>query len=99
MNKKPDLSFDKDQPVAVPPLPPVFKSKGEKVKAILASWGRAGLGAILAVVLVQLQDKGAFPQTWDEAQGMLFAAIVGGLLPMILRYLNPGDAAFGRGAK
>lgn len=55
-----------------------------KTKALLASYGRSVLGAALTLYMagVPLQD--------------LLYSLVGALLPVALRYLNPKDAAFGR---
>jgi len=57
----------------------------EKTKALLASYGRSVLGAGLTLYMagVPLQD--------------LAYSLVGALVPVALRYLNPKDAAFGRG--
>lgn len=55
-----------------------------KTKALLASYGRSVLGAALTLYMagVPLED--------------LLYSLVGALLPVALRYLNPKDAAFGR---
>lgn len=55
-----------------------------KTKALLASYGRSVLGAAITLYMagVPLQD--------------LAYSLVGALLPVALRYLNPKDAAFGR---
>jgi len=90
----PDTSFPAPGPV--PPAPPVWRSSRERWGAMLSSWARAALGAMLAIVLLQLQNSGKLPETKDEWGALLYAALVGGLLPMILRWLNPGDQAFGR---
>jgi hypothetical protein len=56
----------------------------EKLKALLASYGRSVLGAGLALYLAgtPLED--------------LLYSLVAALVPVALRYLNPKDAAFGR---
>lgn len=56
----------------------------EKSKALLASWGRSFLAASLAVYMAGESD----PKTI----GMAGLAAV---LPVILRWLNPKDTAFG----
>jgi hypothetical protein len=55
-----------------------------KTKALLASYGRSVLGAALTLYMagVPLED--------------LVYSLVGALVPVALRYLNPKDAAFGR---
>lgn len=55
-----------------------------KLKALLASYGRSVLGAGLALYLAgtPLED--------------LLYSLVAALVPVALRYLNPKDAAFGR---
>lgn len=56
----------------------------EKSKALLASWARSFLAAALAVFMAGESD----PKTI----GMAGLAAV---LPVILRWLNPKDTAFG----
>lgn len=56
-------------------------------KAILASYARSVVGAGVASYIASGQD-------WKAALNALWAAA----LPVILRYLNPKDQAFGRGA-
>ena len=53
-------------------------------KALLASWGRSFLAAVLTLVMAGHVD----PKTL--AMGGAAAVI-----PVILRWLNPNDAAFG----
>ena len=55
-----------------------------QAKALAASWARSFLAAGVAVYMAGITDPKAI-----AAAG--FAAI----LPVILRYLNPNDAAFG----
>ncbi len=56
-----------------------------KMKAILASYGRSVLGAGLALYMAGVTD----PKD-------LWAALVAALAPVVLRAINPNDAAFGR---
>ena len=53
-------------------------------KAILASYARSVLGAAVAVYVSTSDFKAAANALWAAA------------LPVVLRYLNPGDTAFGR---
>jgi hypothetical protein len=56
-------------------------------KALLASYGRSVLGAGIST-WVATQD-------WKLSLNALWAAA----LPVVMRYLNPGDTAFGKGAE
>ena len=56
----------------------------EKTKAIAASWGRSFLAAILALYMAGITD----PKT-------LLSAGIAALAPVVLRWLNPNDKAFG----
>ena len=56
----------------------------EKAKAIAASWGRSFLAAILALYMAGISD----PKT-------LLTAGIAALAPVVLRWLNPNDKAFG----
>lgn len=58
----------------------------ENNKALLASYGRSVLGAGVSTY--------AATQDWKLALNALWAAA----LPVIMRYLNPKDTAFGKGA-
>lgn len=58
----------------------------EQNKAMLASYGRSVLGAAVATY--------AATNDWKAALNSLWAAA----LPVILRYLNPKDSSFGKGA-
>ena len=58
----------------------------EQNKAMLASYGRSVLGAAVATY--------AATNDWKAALNSLWAAA----LPVILRYLNPKDTSFGKGA-
>ena len=57
-----------------------------KQKAMLASYARSVLGAAVATY--------AATSDWKAALNSLWAA----LLPVVLRYLNPNDPAYGRGS-
>jgi len=59
----------------------------EQNKALIASYGRSVLGAGVAVYVSTGDIKMAANALWAAA------------LPVILRYLNPKDIAFGKGAK
>ena len=58
----------------------------EANKAMLASYARSVLGAAVATY--------AATSDWKAALNSLWAAA----LPVILRYLNPKDASFGKGS-
>jgi hypothetical protein len=60
----------------------------EKSKALLASWGRSFLAASLALYMTGEQD----PKT-------LLMAGIAAILPVVLRWLNPKDTAFGLSGK
>jgi hypothetical protein len=57
----------------------------EQIKAVLASYGRSVLGAATALYASGVTD----PQT-------LAYALLGALVPVVLRAANPSDTAFGR---
>jgi hypothetical protein len=57
----------------------------EEIKAVLASYGRSVLGAATALYASGVTD----PQT-------LAYALLGALVPVVLRAANPSDTAFGR---
>ena len=56
----------------------------DKTKAMLASYGRSVLGAVIALYMAGVTD----PKD-------LWAALVAALAPVALRALNPADKAFG----
>lgn len=56
----------------------------DKAKALLASWARSFLAASLAVYLAGQSD----PET-------LLKAGLAAVLPVIIRWVNPKDTAFG----
>lgn len=57
----------------------------EQIKKVLASYGRSVLGAATALYASGVTD----PQT-------LAYALLGALVPVILRAANPSDTAFGK---
>ena len=57
----------------------------DQAKALLASWARSFLAACLAVYLAGVTDPKA-----------IASAGLAALAPVILRWLNPADPAFGR---
>lgn len=59
----------------------------EQNKALIASYARSVLGAGVAVYVSTGDIKMAANALWAAA------------LPVVLRYLNPKDVAFGKGAK
>ena len=56
----------------------------DKAKALLASWARSSVAGMLAVWMTGNQN----PK--DLAMGL-----VAGLVPMLARWANPNDVAFG----
>lgn len=56
-------------------------------KALIASYARSVLGAGVATYTAT--------QDWKLALNALWAAAI----PVVMRFLNPGDTAFGKGAK
>ena len=58
-----------------------------QAKALLASWARSFLAASLAVYLAGVTDPKA-----------ILGAGASALAPVIIRWLNPADSAFGRKA-
>jgi hypothetical protein len=57
----------------------------QQIKAVLASYGRSVLGAATAMYAAGVTD----PET-------LVYSLVGALVPVVLRAVNPNDKAFGR---
>lgn len=57
----------------------------KEAKAIAASWARSFVAASLALYMAGVTD----PKT-------LIAAGMSAVVPVILRWLNPSDSAFGR---
>ena len=60
----------------------------KNLKPILASWGRSFLAASVACYLAGVTDPAA-----------LLNAGVAAVLPVLLRWLNPSDLAFGKKAE
>jgi hypothetical protein len=58
-----------------------------KDKALLASYGRSMLAAVVALAVTGNNDPSA-----------LLAAAIGAVCPTALRYFNPKDMKFGRGS-
>ena len=56
-------------------------------KALLASYGRSMLSAVVALAMTGNTDPTA-----------LLAAAIGAVCPTALRYFNPKDAGYGRGS-
>lgn len=56
-----------------------------EVKAILASWTRSFLASCIAVYLAGVTEPKA-----------ILGAGLAAVLPVVLRWLNPNDEAFGR---
>ncbi len=56
-------------------------------KALLASYGRSMLAAVVALAVTGNTDSSA-----------LLAAAIGAVCPTALRYFNPKDMKFGRGS-
>jgi hypothetical protein len=59
----------------------------DQIKALAASWFRSFLAASLAVYLAGVTDPKA-----------ILGAGLSAIAPVILRWLNPADTAFGRKA-
>ena len=60
----------------------------ESLKALLASWARSFAAASLAVYLAGVTDPKA-----------ILTAGAAAVLPVVLRWLNPKDSAFGLSGK
>jgi hypothetical protein len=60
----------------------------EKLKALLASWARSFLAASIAVYMAGVTDPKA-----------ILTAGAAAVLPVVLRWLNPKDTAFGSTGK
>jgi hypothetical protein len=60
----------------------------ESLKALLASWARSFLAASIAVYLAGVHDPKA-----------ILTAGAAAVLPVVLRWLNPKDTAFGSTGK
>jgi hypothetical protein len=64
----------------------------KEFKAVLASWGRSFLAAVVSQIIV-LGDS-VLDLNGDGVRA-LAAAGLAAVLPVILRWLNPNDNAFG----
>lgn len=64
----------------------------KELKALLASWGRSFLAAVVAQLIV-LGD-GVLDLNRDGVKALVAAGLAA-VLPVILRWLNPNDVAFG----
>lgn len=65
-------------------------------KAMLASWARSFLAAAVSAFVATGGD--VFSLDIDGVKAILTAGVVA-VLPVVLRYLNPKDTAFGTGSK
>ncbi len=63
---------------------------------MLASWSRSFLAAALSAFVATGGD--VFSLDLEGVKAILTAGVVA-ILPVLLRYLNPSDTAFGTGAK
>ena len=64
----------------------------KETKALLASWGRSFVAACLAQFLAL--GSSAFDLNGDAVKSVIAAGIAA-VLPVVLRWLNPNDVAFG----
>jgi hypothetical protein len=64
----------------------------KELKAVVASWGRSFLAAVVAQLIV-LGD-GVLDLNRDGVRALVAAGLAA-VLPVILRWLNPNDVAFG----
>jgi hypothetical protein len=64
----------------------------KELKAVLASWGRSFLAAVVAQLIV-LGD-GVLDLNRDGVRALVAAGLAA-VLPVVLRWLNPNDVAFG----
>ncbi len=65
-------------------------------KAMLASWARSFMAAAVSAFVATGGD--VFSLDLEGVKAILTAGVVA-ILPVLLRYLNPSDTAFGTGAK
>ena len=68
----------------------------KKTQALLASYGRSLLGATLTAIAILSSQKGISPidfgiAEWGQVANALWAAVV----PVLLRWANKKDPAFG----
>ena len=59
----------------------------EQYKKMAASWGRSFLAASLACYMAGITDP-----------KLILSSGIAAILPVLMRYLNPNDAAYGRKA-
>jgi hypothetical protein len=64
----------------------------KELKAVLASWGRSFLAAVVAQLIV-LGDS-VLDLNRDGVRALVAAGLAA-VLPVVLRWLNPNDASFG----
>jgi hypothetical protein len=64
----------------------------KELKAVLASWGRSFLAAVVAQLIV-LGDS-VLDLNRDGVRALVAAGLAA-VLPVVLRWLNPNDVAFG----
>jgi hypothetical protein len=64
----------------------------KELKAVVASWGRSFLAAVVAQLIV-LGDS-VLDLNRDGVRALLAAGLAA-VLPVVLRWLNPNDVAFG----
>ena len=64
----------------------------KELKAVVASWGRSFLAAVVAQLIV-LGDS-VLDLNRDGVRALVAAGLAA-VLPVILRWLNPNDVAFG----
>lgn len=57
----------------------------KQILALLASYGRSVLAGAIALYLAGVSDPGE-----------LAKALLAGIIPVLIRYVNPNDPAFGR---
>jgi hypothetical protein len=70
----------------------------ESTKAMLWSWGRVFLAAVVSAFLAIVTATQAIPTSSDAWMGLLIAGIVA-VGPVIYNYLNVNDTRYGRGSE
>ena len=69
-------------------------------QALINSYARNLLGQIFAAVTIVSQTSHVSVSNFDGNQWKLVAnALWGSLVPVVLRYVNKNDSAFGRGTE
>ena len=66
----------------------------ENLKALAASWARSFLAAAVGIALYQFSKYGEI----NDPMAMLNGGVAA-VLPVVLRWLNPKDSAFGLSGK